>query len=56
MEIKNKLTVPRGEREGNNRGKKEKGCQVTCIKDPWTKPNGVGLTVGCEAGWSRREW
>ena len=38
MEIKNKLTVTRGEvgREVTG-GKKGKGCQGTCIKDPWTK-------------------
>ena len=27
-------------------GKKGKGCQGTCIKDPWMKPKGVGLRVG----------
>ena len=39
MGIKNKLTVTRagGEWEGNNMGKKGKGRQGTCIKDPWTK-------------------
>ena len=36
MEIKNKLTVTRGEGEGHNGGKKGKG-QRTCIMDPWTK-------------------
>ena len=24
--------------KGDNGGKKVKGCQGTCIKDPWTKP------------------
>ena len=47
MEIKNKLTVTRGERERGNRGKKGKSCQGTCIKDPWTKPTWEGgLNVG----------
>ena len=43
MEIKNKLTVTRGEvgREVTG-GKKGKGCQGTCIKDPWTKTKGWG--------------
>ena len=35
--MKNKLTVTRGEGEGDNRGKKGKGYQGTCIKDPWIK-------------------
>ena len=35
--MKNKLTITRGE-GGDNRGKKEKHHQGTCIKDPWTKP------------------
>ena len=37
MEIKNKMTVTRGEVEGDNRGKKWKGRHGTCIKNPWTK-------------------
>ena len=41
MEIKNKLTVTRGERGGGKGGKKGKGCPGTCTKDPWTKPKGV---------------
>ena len=44
IEIKNKLTVTRG--RGGNGGKKGKGHQGTCIKDPWTKPKGEGLRVG----------
>ena len=28
--------------EGDNGGNKEKGCQRTCIMDPWTKPKGRG--------------
>ena len=48
MEIKNKLTVSRG--DGNNGAKKGKGCQGTHIKDPWTKLTGQGLTVGGGVG------
>ena len=44
MEIKNKLMVTKG--EGDNREKKEKGFQGTCIKGPETKKNGGGLNVG----------
>ena len=36
--------------EGDNRGKKEKGCQGTCVNDPWTKPKG-GRTEGGRRGW-----
>ena len=50
MEIRNKLTVTRGERgEGRGMtGKEEEGSsQGTCIKDPWTRTmRGGGLTVG----------
>ena len=39
IEIKNNLTVNRGKGgKMNNRGKKGKGHQGTCIKDTWTKP------------------
>ena len=38
--------LTRGTGEGNNQGKKGKGHQGTCIKDPWTKPKGVGSRVG----------
>ena len=37
MEIKNKLTLTRGEVGEDNGGKRGKGCQGTCIKDTWTK-------------------
>ena len=37
MEIKNKLTVTRSEVGGDNRGKRGKGSQGTCMKDTWTK-------------------
>ena len=30
----------------HNRGKKGKGHQGTCTKDPWTETKGVGLSVG----------
>ena len=40
MEIKNKLIVTRGEGEGNNKGKKGKGHQETCIMDLWIKTRG----------------
>ena len=44
MEIKNKLTVTRGDGGGDN-GKRRQGDQGTCVKDSWTKPKGgrVGL-------------
>ena len=35
---------------GSNGGKKGKGCQGTCIKDPWTKPK-WGRTKGWRWGW-----
>ena len=45
MEINNKLKETRGKGEGNNGGKKGKGCQGTCRKNPWTKPK-VGTIEG----------
>ena len=36
--------------EGLNGGKKWKGHQGTCIKDPRTKPKRVGLKVGGGVG------
>ena len=51
MEIKNKLTVTRGEREGGQWGKEGEGSsQGTFVKDPWTKTTGAGLNVGGEVG------
>ena len=41
---------------GNNEGKMGKGCQVTCIKDTWTKPQGVGSRVGGGDGWVGGDW
>ena len=52
--MKNKLTVTRGEGEGDNRGQKGKGCQGTWIKDPWTNQSGEGLRVG--GGVSGGKW
>ena len=44
MEIKNKLTVTRGERGGGYRGKEGEGSsQGTGIKDPQTKTMGWGM-------------
>ena len=37
MEIKNNLTIARGEGEGDSG---EKGFQELLIKDTWTKPRG----------------
>ena len=54
--MKNKLTVTRGEGEGDNGGKKGKGHQGTCIKDPLTKPKGEGLWAGGGGGWGGRMW
>ena len=48
--MKNKLTVTRGEGERGNMGKKGKGHQGTCMKDPWTKPKG-GRIEGRRWGW-----
>ena len=39
---------------GDNGGKKGKGHPGTCIKDPWTKPKGVGLILG--GGEGRTKW
>ena len=35
MEIKNKLTVIRAGRVGDNMGEKREGRQGTCMKDTW---------------------
>ena len=53
--MKNKLTVTRGEGERGNMGKKGKGHQGTCMKDPWTKPKGGRTECGRWGwvGWSR---
>ena len=48
IEIKNNVTVIRGEGGGYSEAKKGKGGQGTSIKDLWTKPMGRGqeLNVG----------
>ena len=46
MEIKNNLTVTRGEVGGDNGGKRGKGHQGTCIKDTWRKPNEGSIEGG----------
>ena len=48
--MKNKLTVTRGEGEGDNGGKRGKGHPGTCIKDTWTKPKGDKIEGG-RWGW-----
>ena len=46
MEIKNKLTVTRGEGRGNNRGKKGKGqVKVPKYKGPMDKDKGWGESM-----------
>ena len=49
MEIKNKLTVTRGELGEDNEGK------GTCTKDPHTRTMGWGLSLGAGLGWHRGE-
>ena len=61
MEIKNKLTVTKGDGQRGNGGKQGKGHQGTYIKDTWTNPKGVGSRVGGGEGWSwggivREKW
>ena len=52
MEIKNKLTVTRGEGGGRVWGKEGKGSSKgTHIKDTWTKPKRVRSRVGGGNGW-----
>ena len=34
-------------------GKKGKDCKGTCVKDPWTKPNGGRIEGG---RWGRGKW
>ena len=48
--MKNKLTVTRGEGEGDNGGKRGKGRQGTCIKDPWMRPK-MERIEGGRLGW-----
>ena len=56
MQIKNKLTATRGEKEGGYWGKEEEGSnQGTCTKDPWTRPMGRGLSLGTGVRWGKGE-
>ena len=50
IEIKNKLTITKGEVGGNFGGIRQKRCQGTCIKDTWTKPR-WGRIKGGKLGW-----
>ena len=45
IEIKNSLTVTRGEVGGDNGGKGEEFSGTT-IKDTWTKPRGIWIRGG----------
>ena len=50
----NKLTVTSSEVGGDNRGKRWKGSQGTCIKEhAWTKPKwgSIKRGVGRSGGW-----
>ena len=38
------------------RGERRKDGQGTCIKDTWTKPQGVGSRVGGGDGWVGGDW
>ena len=51
MEIKNELTVTRGDGGGGKQGKQGKGNQGTCIKDTWTKPKGSRIEGGRLRWW-----
>ena len=63
IKIKNKLTLTRGEVEGDNRGQRGKCCQGRCIRDTWTKPKGGRIkggrwrSLGCGGvvGWKWRQ-
>ena len=56
--MKNKVTITRGEGEGDNGGKKGKSCQGTCVKDTWTKLKGIGSRVGGgdRGAWRGQKW
>ena len=59
MEIKNNLTVPRGEGEGRLQEKEGEALSKNPYKGPMDKPNGVGLRVeggGWLVGWVRALW
>ena len=42
--------------EGDDGGKKGKGHQRTCIKDPWTKPKGDRIEGVGRNGWGGKKW
>ena len=44
--------ITRGEVGGYNGRTRRKGYKGTCIKGTWTKPKGVGSSVGGGDGWS----
>ena len=43
-------------KKGDNEGKKGKGHQGTCIKDPRTKANGGRIEGGRWGQWGRGQW
>ena len=45
------MRITRGELDGNNGRKREKGCQGTCVKDTWKRQRGVASRVGGGDGW-----
>ena len=51
MEIKNNLTVTRGEVGGDNGEQMGEGFSGTTIKDTGTIPKGDGMGGGDEDGW-----
>ena len=50
MEVKNKLTVTRGDREGNSRERRGRVKSKNRYKGPMVKDNGVGIVFG-SGGW-----
>ena len=44
------ICVQKSEVGGDNEGKRGKGCQGTCVKDPGTKPK-AGRIEGGRWGW-----
>ena len=53
MEIKNKLTVTRGEVGGDNGEKRGTGFQEHVQRTLRQNQRGVGLRVGGESGWGQ---
>ena len=56
IEIKNKLTLPRGEVGGDNGGKRGKGCQEHVYRTHGRSQRGIELRVGGGNGCGRGEW